>query len=112
VRSPGVTTVAGGSLAPVFWFWVGLWMLLVAGAGGYLWVVGRDVYRKGKALARVAAVEADRLTRAMEPLQAAADELEELREELAVFADPQELRRERAKAAKRKARARHRLGRA
>jgi hypothetical protein len=94
----------------VIWLWVALWVLLVAGATFFFWVVGRDVYRKGKALARVAAEEADRLTRAMEPLQAAADELEEHREELAVFADPNELRRERAKAAKRKARGRHRVG--
>jgi hypothetical protein len=94
----------------VIWLWVALWVLLVAGASLFFWVVGRDVYRKGRALARVAAAEAERLTRAMEPLQAAADELEERREELAVFADPNELRRERAKAAKRKARGRHRVG--
>ena len=96
----------------MIWFWVALWVVLVGGAAALFWVVGRDVYRKGKALARVAAEEADRLTRAMEPLQQAAEELEERREELAVFADPNELRRQRAKAAKRKARARHRLGRA
>jgi hypothetical protein len=96
----------------VIWLWVTLWFFLLLGGATVLWVVGSEVYRKGKALAVVAAEEADRLTRAMEPLQAAADELEERREELAVFADPHELRRERAKAAKRKARGRHRLGRA
>ena len=96
----------------MIWLWVTLWVLLVLGGAAVLGLIGRDVYRKGKALARVAAVEADRLTRAMEPLQAAAEELEERREELAVFADPTELRRERAKAAKRKARGRHRLGQA
>ena len=94
----------------MFWLWVALWLLLLSGAGALFWVVGRDVYRKGKALARVAAEEAERLTRAMEPLQVAAEELEERREELAVFADPHQLRRERAKAAKRKARGRHRFG--
>lgn len=105
-----MTGVAGGSLAPVVWLWVALWVVLLVGAAAVFWVIGRDVYRKGKALARVAAEEADRLARAMEPLQVAAEELEERREELAVFADPVELRRERAKAAKRKARGRHRVG--
>jgi hypothetical protein len=95
----------------VIWLWVALWIVLVLGGAAVLGLIGRDVYRKGKALARVAAEDADRLTRAMEPLQVAAEELEELRDELAVFADPHELRRERAKAAKRKARGRHRLGR-
>jgi hypothetical protein len=94
----------------VIWLWVALWIVLVLGGAAVLGLIGRDVYRKGKALARVAAEDADRLTRAMEPLQVAAEELEERREELAVFADPDQLRRERAKAAKRKARGRHRLG--
>jgi hypothetical protein len=86
----------------VIWLWVALWVLLIVGATAVLGLIVRDVYRKGKALARVAAEEAERLSRAMAPLQDAADELEERREELAVFADPTELRRDRAKAAKRK----------
>ena len=105
-----MTGVATGSLTRVIWLWVALWIVLLLGGAAVLGLVGRDVYRKGRALARVAAEEADRLARAMEPLQAAAGDLEEHGEELAVFADPTQLRRERAKAAKRKARGRHRLG--
>lgn len=86
----------------MIWLWVALWVVLIGGAAAVLGLIARDVYRKGKALARVAAAEADRLSRAMAPLQDAAEQLEEHREELAVFADPTELRRDRAKAAKRK----------
>jgi hypothetical protein len=60
------------------------------------------VYRKGKALYADSMDAAERLARAMEPLQEAADRMAEQREELAVFADPAQLRRERAKAAKRR----------
>jgi hypothetical protein len=84
----------------VIWLWVALWVVLILGAVAVLGLLGRDVYRKGKVLAKVAAVETERLTLAMAPLQEAADRLEEQREEPAVFADPTELRRERAKAAK------------
>jgi hypothetical protein len=85
----------------VIWLWVALWVFLVVGAAAVLGLIVRDVYRKGKALARVAREEAERLSAAMAPLQDAADRLEE-REDLAVFLDPTQLRRDRAKAAKRK----------
>ena len=84
----------------MIWLWVALWVVLVAGAAGYLWVLGRDVYRKGRALAADLRDASVLLGEAAAPLQAAADELEERRDELAVFADPHELRRARKKAAK------------
>ena len=86
----------------MIWLWVALWVVLAAGATGYLWVLGRDVWRKGKALAAELAEASARLNEVAAPLQDAADELEETRAELAVFADPTELRRDRRKAAKRK----------
>ena len=80
--------------------WVVLWTVLVLGAAALLGVLGRDVYRKGRALLADVSEASLRLGEAAEPLQDATDDLEELREELAVFADPHERRRARAKAAK------------
>jgi hypothetical protein len=80
--------------------WVVLWIVLLAAACAVLGVLGLDVYRKGRALMADVGEASARLAEVSAPLQAAAEELEERREELAVFADPHELRRARAKAAK------------
>jgi hypothetical protein len=90
--------------------WVALWVVLVVGAAVILGRLGRDVWRKGKVLAADVADASILIERAMTPLQEAVDEYEEherRREELAVFDNPELLRRDhardRAKAAKRKA---------
>jgi hypothetical protein len=80
--------------------WVALWVVLLTGAAVVLGLVGRDVWRKGKALAADLGEASARIDRVMTPLQDAAEELEDRREELAVFSNPETLRRERAKAAK------------
>jgi hypothetical protein len=76
-----------------WWLWTLIWIALVAGALGVLFLVARSLFRKGMALAR-------ELSQAAERLSAVADEVKALNqtplaEELAVFADPTRLRQER-----------------
>jgi hypothetical protein len=76
-----------------WWAWTLLWVVLVVGALGVFFLVGRSLWRKGSALASELGAAADRLS-------AVADELGTLTEksgppDLAVFADPAELRRRR-----------------
>lgn len=84
--------------------WVALWTVLLLGSAAFFVIVGRDVWRKGRALSADVAEASARLEAVVGPLQEAADDLEELREELAVFADPAELRRARKQAARRRGR--------
>jgi hypothetical protein len=67
-----------------------------------LGLLGRDVWRKGKALGAEVAEASRRIDAAMAPPPPddAADELEDGREELAVFSNPGVLKHERSKAAK------------
>jgi hypothetical protein len=77
-----------------WWLWTILWIALVTGAAGVLFVVVRSLWRKGMALAR-------ELGEAGERLSAIAGELPDRAEagpapeELAVFRDPAQLRAER-----------------
>lgn len=84
--------------------WVAVWTVLVLGAAGVLFVVGRSVFRQGMALVR-------ELGEASEQLAAVTAQLEQLRppartEDPAVFADPAELRRRRDREARERARQR------
>jgi hypothetical protein len=86
-----------------WWAWTALWVGLVLGALGVFFLVGRSLWRKGMALA-------GELGAATERLSAVATELGELQqrpdgEDLAVFADPLELRQQRILARRRPARA-------
>jgi len=65
----------------------------------------RELWRKGKVLAAEFATASARIDQAMTPLQNETEELEQLRAELAVFSNPELLRHEQAKAAKKRGRA-------
>ena len=80
--------------------WVLLWFVLIVGGALVLGLMGLEVWRKGKALGADIAEASRRIDAAMTPLQDAAGELDDSREELAVFSNPEVLKRERSKAAK------------
>lgn len=79
-----------------WWGWAALWAVLVIGAIGVFALLLRSLYRKAKALVK-------ELITAQERLSAVAGELETLNHrfgpepELAVFADPVQLRQDRTR---------------
>jgi hypothetical protein len=87
-----------------WWVWTLLWVVLVVAALGVLFLIGRGLWRKAIALL-------SELGTATERLSAVADELDtinaaaERAEELAVFANPTQLRQERIVAGRRRHRA-------
>jgi hypothetical protein len=90
--------------------WVALWVVLVLWATVILGILVRSVFGKAVALMREMSTAAERLGAVSEALEAETGEAAQRR--LAVFIDPAEARRERAKLAKAAARgsdARHRL---
>ena len=88
-----------------WWAWTLLWIVLVAGALGVFFLVGRSLWRKGMALLTELGTASDRLG-------SVADELEALNasaaqaEQLAVFASPTALRQQRYTAGRAKGRRR------
>jgi len=87
--------------------WTVLWVLLVLGALGVLFLVGRSLFRKGVALARELGTASERLAAVSEELQALQRD-EEPVADLAVFADPATLRAERITAQRHGSRSRGR----
>ena len=90
-----------------WWLWTLLWVVLVAAALGVFFMIGRGLWRRAMALLSELGTASDRLS-------AVADELDtinaaaERAEELAVFANPTQLRQQRIVDRRR----RHRRGRA
>jgi len=88
-----------------WWAWTLLWIVLVVAALGVFFLVGRSLWRKGMALLTELGTASDRLA-------SVADELDTLNasatqaEQLAVFASPTELRRQRYTAGKARGRSR------
>ena len=76
--------------------WLLVWVLLLAFAGLVLFLSGRMLWRKGLALVDEIGEASDRLSPALDRLDAATPDRPA--PELAVFADPVELRRARDKA--------------
>lgn len=76
-----------------WWEWTLIWVVLVAGALGVFFLVGRSLFRKGMALAGELGVASERLSAVAEELQTLSDARPA--EEPAVFADPTRLRQER-----------------
>jgi uncharacterized protein (DUF3084 family) len=82
-----------------WWAWTLLWVVLVAASLGVFFLIARSLWRSAVALMDELGTAADRLSAVrdeMETLQAAAAQ-----EDLAVFADPTQLRQERILAARR-----------
>jgi hypothetical protein len=76
-----------------WWVWTLVWVVLVAGALGVLFLVGRSLFRKGMALAGELGQASERLSAVAEELQTLSDT--RTADEPAVFADPTRLRQER-----------------
>jgi C4-dicarboxylate-specific signal transduction histidine kinase len=76
-----------------WWAWTLVWIVLVLGALGVLFLLGRSLWRKGMALARELADAAERMAAVTDQLTTVAPPA--TREEPAVFAHPAELRRQR-----------------
>jgi len=74
--------------------WTLVWVALVLGALGVLFLLGRSLFRKGVALARELGDASERLSAVSEGL-AALQRAPEQPEDPAIFADPARLRAER-----------------
>jgi len=74
--------------------WTLVWVALVLGALGVLFLLGRSLFRKGAALARELGDASERLSAVSEGL-AALQRAPEQPEDPAIFADPARLRAER-----------------
>lgn len=68
-----------------------IWLVLIAGSAGLFFLLGRNLFRKVKILLREIGEAADRLGVITDELQV----LAERSDELAVFADPSQMRQER-----------------
>jgi hypothetical protein len=87
-----------------WWAWTLLWAVLVLGSLWVFFVLGRSLWRKASDLLAELGTASERLAEVSAQLDALGDR-PPVREEPAVFADPAELRRERAAHARRQARA-------
>jgi hypothetical protein len=90
--------------AVAWWGWTILWVLLVLGSLGVLFLVGRSLWRKGTALFEELGTASERLAVVSEELETLAGR-PAAEPELAVFADPVGLRREHDRARRRRLRA-------
>jgi hypothetical protein len=93
-----------------WWAWTLLWVVLVLGALVVFALAGRSLWRKGMALATELGTAADRFAEVSEQLEAFGDRVAR-HPELAVFADPVDLRRERSEQRSEQARLRARAAR-
>jgi hypothetical protein len=87
-----------------WWGWVLLWTAILAGTGWLFFVLGRRLWRQASALFGDLGTASERLGAVMEQVDALGEQAA-ARKDLAVFADPVALRREREAAARSKARA-------
>jgi hypothetical protein len=87
-----------------WWAWLGVWTVLVLGAGGVFFVLGRRLWRESKALLAEIGVAGERAGALLAQVDALGEQVS-TRAEPAVFADPARLRRERDAAVRRRARA-------
>ncbi len=90
-----------------WWGWTLLWLVLVAGAAVYLFVLGRLQWRKLSALFTELAAAGELMGSVSEQLEALDRATAAIRsedDEPAVFADPQALRRKRDREIKRRVR--------
>ena len=87
-----------------WWAWTLLWLMLVAGAGVYLFLLGRALWRKVSALFTELGAAAELLGTLSGQLQELNAAVRPAEPELAVFADPQALRRARDRDIKRRVR--------
>jgi class 3 adenylate cyclase len=90
-----------------WWAWVLLWAAILVGAGWVFFVLGRGLWRQATSLFTEVGTATDRLGAVMEQVDALGEQASG-RGDLAVFADPVALRRQREAAARRTARARQR----
>jgi hypothetical protein len=87
-----------------WWAWTVLWLILVIGAAGYLFLIGRSLWRRASALFTElgrATTLVDGMSEQVGALMAAFP----AQPESAVFADPEKLRRARDRDIKRRVRA-------
>jgi hypothetical protein len=89
-----------------WWAWTLLWVVLVAGALGVFFLIGRSLWRKVRALAGELGTASDRLSAVAGELQTLAEKSQG--QDLAVFSDPTRLRQERILAGRARARGRKR----
>jgi hypothetical protein len=86
-----------------WWAWTFLWASLVAASAWLAFLLGRSLWRRTVALARELNTAAERFAALSEELATLA-ERQPQPPELAVFADPGELRRDRAASGRHRAR--------
>ena len=86
-----------------WWAWVLVWAVLVVAAGGVMFLIGRDLWRKAMALFDELGTAADRLSMLDQELTTLAERTGP-DEQLAIFADPASLRQAREQARSRAAR--------
>ena len=94
-----------------WWAWLILWTAILAGSGWLFFSLGRGLWRQSTALLSELGTASDRLGAVMDQLDVLGEQVKE-RQELAVFADPVALRREREAAARRKVREKEKRRRA
>ncbi len=87
-----------------WWGWVLVWLGLFAGAGVLFFLLGRGLWQQARALVDEVGTANERLGAVMEQVDALGEQAVRARQDLAVFADPVALQREREAAARRKAR--------
>ena len=94
-----------------WWAWLILWTAILAGSGWLFFSLGRGLWRQSTALFSELGTASDRLGAVMDQLDVLGEQVKE-RQDLAVFADPVALRREREAAARRKVREKEKRRRA
>lgn len=94
-----------------WWAWLILWTAILAGTGWTFFVLGRGLWRQASALFSELGTASERLGAVMDQLDVLGEQVKE-RQELAVFADPVSLKREREAAARRKTREKEKRRRA
>ena len=94
-----------------WWAWLILWTAILAGSGWLFFSLGRGLWRQSTALLSELGTASERLGAVMDQLDVLGEQVKE-RQDLAVFADPVALRREREAAARRKVREKEKRRRA